>query len=82
MLWMETVIHIALEVVSAMKPWASAHEDFPAKPLWAVVASGSTVIRSGVIVTIGTIRGYADLDADLTFCFGSGSRETDSSNSS
>jgi hypothetical protein len=72
-LWMETVIYVALEVTSAMKPRASANEDVPVKPLWTVVARGGTVIRSDVIVTIGTFRGYSDLDADLSLSFGGGS---------
>jgi hypothetical protein len=55
-LWMETVIYVALEVTRAMKPWASTNEDVAGKPLWTVVSRGGTAIRSDVIVTIGTFR--------------------------
>src|SRR5208283_207609 len=79
---METVIHVALEFVGAMKPRASANEDFATKPFRAVVAGGSTVIRSDVIVTVGAIRSHADDDVDLSLCFGSGSRDAECSNSS
>jgi hypothetical protein len=72
-LWMETVIHVALELTRAMKPGASANEAVSVEPLWTVVAGRSTAIRSDVIVTIGTVRGYADLDVDLSLCLGSGS---------
>jgi len=81
-LWVETVVHVAPEIAGAMKPRASADEDLPAKPFRTVVAGGSTVIRSDVIVAIGTIRSHADGDGDLSFCFGSGSREAESGNSS
>jgi hypothetical protein len=79
-LWMESVIYIATEIVRATKPRASANEDALSKPLWAVVARGSTAMRSGVIVSVGTFRGYADVDADLSFRFRDGYRETASSN--
>jgi hypothetical protein len=79
---MQTVIYVALKLTSPMKPWASANEAVPIKPFWTIVASGGTVVRSYVIVTIGTIRGYSDSDADLSLCIGGGSGEADSSDSS
>jgi hypothetical protein len=79
---METVIYVALELISAMKPRAGTNEDIPGKPFWTVVARGGAAIRSDVIVTIGTIRGYSDADADLSLRFGSGNGGADSSNSS
>jgi hypothetical protein len=82
MLRMETVIYVALEVARAMKPRAGANEGVPGKPFWTVVSSGGTAIRSDIIVPIGTIRGYSDFDADLSLCYGSGSGEADSNNSS
>jgi len=51
---METVIYMALELISAMKPRAGANENIAGKPFRAVVAGGRTVIRRDVIVTIGT----------------------------
>jgi hypothetical protein len=79
---METVIYVALEIASAMKPRTGANKDVPAKPFWTVVARRGTVIRSDIIVTIGTFRGYSDGDADLSLCFGGDSDEADSSHSS
>jgi hypothetical protein len=84
MVGMELVIYMALEFGCAMKPWAGANEDVPVKPFRTVVAGGSTGIRSDVIVTIGTVGSYSDIDADLGLRFGGGggSHEADSSNSS
>jgi hypothetical protein len=79
---METVIDVTLKVTSAVIPRASANEAVPVKPLWTVVARGGTAIRSGVIVTIGTCRGYSDADAHLSLGFGRGRREADSGNGS
>jgi hypothetical protein len=79
---METVIYVALEVTGAMKPWTGAYEDVSRKPLRTVVAGGSTGIRSGVIVAIGTFGSYSDGDVGLSLRFGGRSREADSSNSS
>ena len=53
---MKTVIYVALEVVRAMKPLASADENAACKPFRAIVAVGSAVIWSNVIVAVGTIR--------------------------
>src|ERR1700722_2394606 len=72
-----------MELIRAMKPWASANEAVPIEPFRTVVAGGGTVVGSGVIVTIRTFRGYSNLDANLSLgCFGSGSHGADSSNSS
>lgn len=78
---METVIHVAAEIVGAMKPRARANENFAVKPFRTVVAGRSTVVRSDVIVAVRTIGSRANDDADLSFCFGGGSRDTECSNS-
>jgi hypothetical protein len=79
---METVIHVALELARAMKPGAGTNEAIPVKPFRTVVASGSTGVRSGVIVTIRTVGSHSDVDGGLSHCFGSASREADSNNGS
>jgi hypothetical protein len=78
---METIIYVPLEVISAMKPWAGADEDFTVEPLRAVIAGGGTVIRRTVIVAIRTIRGNADFNVDLSFRLGRDSREANSDSS-
>jgi len=82
MLRMETVIYVASEVVSAVKPWANANEDATGKPFRAVVAVGGAVVRSNVVVTVGTFRRNSNVDGYLSLCFGSSCHEADRSNSS
>src|ERR1700719_895757 len=80
MLWMVTIVDVAPEFAGAMKPRARANEDFAIKPFRAVIARGSAVIRSGVVVTIGTFRGDTDIDADLRLGFRGAGRDTHSGN--
>jgi len=79
---METVIYVALELIGPMKPRAGPNEDVPAEPFRTVIAGRGTVIRSDIIVTVGAFRGYSDVNADLSLCFGGGNGEADSGNSS
>jgi hypothetical protein len=65
------VVNIAVEVRGAVKPWSSTDKDAVSKPLGAVVAVGSAVIRRYIVVAVGTNRGYPDADADLGVCPGS-----------
>ena len=68
---MKMVVDVALEVVRAMKPRASANEDTTCKPFRPVVAVGSTTIRSSIIIPVGTFGGDSDVDADLSPYLGS-----------
>jgi len=53
-LWMETVIHVAAETFSAMKPWANANESSAGQSfLAAVVGVGGAFVGRGVIVAVG-----------------------------
>jgi hypothetical protein len=74
-----TVIHVATEVIVAMKPRTGTDEDTTGKPFRTVVAGWSTTIRRGIIVPIRTCRGYSDVNADLSLYVGSGHREADCS---
>ena len=51
---MEVSVDVATKVAGAMKPRARADEHAASEPLRAIVAGGSTAIRSGVIVAVGT----------------------------
>jgi len=79
-LWIETVIHVATEIVTAVKPRAGANEHVSAKPFWSVIARRCTVVRSDVIVAVRTFRGYTDLDLDLSLRLRYGCREATSNN--
>ena len=77
----ETVIYVAVELGGAVKPGANANENPARKPFRAVVAVGSTRVRSVVIVAVRASGLDPNGDADLGICFRSGDREEDSSNS-
>jgi len=79
---MESIVYVALEPARTVKPWAGTNEDSSAKPIWAVVAIRGAAIGRAVVVTIGTVRGRSDFDADLSSRFGRGNREADGSNGS
>ncbi len=72
--WRDMVIYVTPKVGRPMKPWASAYEDAANKPFRTVVAGRSTGVGGDVIVTVGTVGGYPDFDADLSLCFGGGNR--------
>src|ERR1700723_1319198 len=80
---MKMVVYVAVEVITAMKPWASADENSARKPFRPVVAVGSTAIRGSVIVTVGAVGGGPNVhaDADLRPCVGSGRCEANPGNS-
>jgi hypothetical protein len=63
---MEVIVYVAAETFRTMKPRTRADEDAAGKPLGAVVAVGSAVVGSDVIVTVGTYRRDSDLDGHLT----------------
>jgi hypothetical protein len=65
----------------AMKPRANANEDAAGKPFGAIVAVGSTAIRSGIIIAIGAIGLRTNLHGNLSRCFRSGYHQEASSNS-
>ncbi len=79
MVWVEAVIHVALEAVMAVEPRANANKHASLEPFRTVITRGRARVRSDVIVPIGTIRGDADFDADLSRHVGSGGSEADSS---
>jgi hypothetical protein len=60
---MEAVVHVAPEGRGSMKPRTGADEHVASKPFWAIVASWGTVIRRDVVITIGTLWCYSDVDA-------------------
>jgi hypothetical protein len=58
---METIVYLATEVFRAMEPRARTDEDTARKPLRAIVAIGSTVTGSGVIVAVRTVGRNSNL---------------------
>jgi hypothetical protein len=78
----EAVVYVAVEAVRTMEPGTGSKKQAADKPVGAVVAVGSAVIRRDVIIPVGTFRRDADVDLHLSLCFGSGYGEADCSNSS
>ena len=76
---MKTIVYMTPEVVRAMKPLASANENAACKPFRAVVAVGSTIIWSDVIVAVGTIWCNSNLHCNLSRRFWSGCHHKTSS---
>jgi hypothetical protein len=66
---MEMVIYMTTKVGRAVEPWAGTNEDTASKPFRAIVAVGSTVIGCCIIVAVGAIRGYSDVDSYLSLGF-------------
>jgi hypothetical protein len=79
---MEVIVNVTMEVLVAVKPWTGTDEDTPVKPLWTVIADGSTVVGSNIKVTIGAIRGLPNVDSDLSRCCPGGGRHANSSGNS
>jgi hypothetical protein len=71
----ETVIYMAAKVPGAVKPRAGADEDPTAEPFRAVVAVGSTGVRSVVVVAVRACGFDSDVDADPSLCCWSGHRK-------
>jgi hypothetical protein len=62
------VIHMSVEVVAAMKPGTDADEDSAVEPLGAIVAEGRAVIRSEIVITVGTDWFHPNVDGNLGWC--------------
>jgi hypothetical protein len=72
------VVYVTIKAVMTMKPWASADEDPVTVPIRPVISIYGTVIRSVVVIPVGTSRLDTDVDTDLRLCFESGCHQADS----
>lgn len=59
-----TVIHVAIEAMRSVEPWAGSDKDPSIKPVGPVIAIGCAVIRRIVKVPIGAYWRHAEVDAD------------------
>jgi hypothetical protein len=71
MFGMIVIVYVAAEFVAAMKPGAGTDEDTSGEPLGPVIAVGGALVGRGFVVAVRTGRGWSDVDADLSFGFGS-----------
>jgi hypothetical protein len=63
-LWVEAVVHMAVEAMRAMEPGASSDKDTTAEPLRPIVAVWGAVVWGVVEVAVRTDRRYPDIDID------------------
>ena len=61
------VVYVTVEAVVAMEPGTCSDEDATGEPFRTIVAVGSAVVRSVVIVAIRAGWCYADANGDLGF---------------
>jgi hypothetical protein len=76
------VVHVAIKAVRTVKPGAGTDEQTTTEPIRPIVSVGSTIIRSVVIVPVGTYRLNSDIDTDLSLCSKSPCQQNDSSSRS
>jgi len=81
MIRMETIIHMAVEALGAVKPWTSANEDATCKPLRAVVTVWCAGVRRDVVIAVRTYRCDSNVDAHLGLGCGSNYSAAEYSNS-
>jgi hypothetical protein len=67
-MWIETVINVAVEVVGAMEPRAGSDEHAAAEPLGPVIPVWRAVVRGHIVVAIWANRFCSDIDRDLSGC--------------
>jgi hypothetical protein len=67
-MWIEAVIHVAVEPVGSVEPGASPDEHAAGEPLGPVVPVWSAVVWGVVIITIRATRLCSDIDRDLGGC--------------
>jgi hypothetical protein len=67
-MWIETVINVAVEVVGAVEPRADSDEHAAVKPLGPVVPVWRAAVWSVIVVAIRATRFCSDIDRDLRRC--------------
>jgi len=67
-MWIETVINVAVEVVGAVEPRADTHEHAAAEPLGPVVPVWRAAVWGDIVVAIRANRFCSDIDRDLRRC--------------
>jgi hypothetical protein len=67
-MWIETVINVALEVVGAVEPRAGSDEHAAAEPLGPVVPVWRAAVWGEIVVAIRASRFCSVIDRDLRRC--------------
>jgi hypothetical protein len=67
-MWIETIVHVAIEVVWAMVPGAGSDKDTAVEPFRPIVAVRGATVWGIVEVAVRTNRRYADINCDPRRC--------------
>jgi hypothetical protein len=67
-MWIETVINVAVEVVGAVEPRTDSDEHAAVKPLGPVVSVRRAAVWGEIVVAIRASRFCSDIDRDLRRC--------------
>lgn len=60
------VVYTSVEILRAMKPWASSDKDATGKPFGSVVAIGCALIWRNCVIPVRANGRRSDLDSDLS----------------
>lgn len=75
--WIVSAVDVATEADGSVEPWTCSEEDSAAEPGWSVVAEGSAIVRSVVVVAVRADRLGADVDRDVDLSFQRGFAEAE-----
>lgn len=64
----EVVVDVAAKVFVPVEPRADTDEGAVIEPFRSIIACRSTAVRSDIVVSVRTIRSYADSDTNLCRC--------------
>jgi len=67
-MWIETIINVAVEIVGAVEPGAGSDEHATVEPFGPVVPVWRTGVWGGIVVAIRAIWFCSDIDRDLRRC--------------
>jgi hypothetical protein len=67
-MWIEAVVHMAVEAMRAMEPRAGSDKDTSGEPLRPIVAVRGAVVWGVVEVAIWALRRHPDIDRDPRRC--------------
>jgi hypothetical protein len=73
------IVYMAIKAVRTVKPRAGTDEHPTTVPIRPIIPVGGTVIRSVVVISVGTYRFNTNVDTDLSLCFGSDCHQADAS---
>ena len=65
MLWMKTIVYMAMKMAGTVKPRASPDENTAYKPLGSIIPVRGTTVRRSIIIAVRTIGSYSNFYGHL-----------------